>query len=157
MAKQARPHSWRGPKTTVIPMHASCLSAECSALLKPSVGGRRTRTRTPSASATRARSTKNKYTVSASKYVAIVTKQAHGARRRYAPVSFAHDRRNFASIFTPRKMRRNFCDGGFCGAGFCSLSLIFFVCTPSSSGALYQTESLKADIRIGIHVSSTLS
>ena len=104
MAKQARPHSWRGPKTTVIPMHASCPSAECSALLKPSVGGRRTRT--PSASATRARSTKKKYTVSASIYVAIVNKQAHGARRRYAPIPFAHDRKIFASIFTPRKMRR---------------------------------------------------
>jgi len=82
----------------------SCILPECRMFctLKPRGGGGQ---RTPFASATCARSPKKLYTVSASIYVAIVTKQPHSARRRYAPISLAHDRRNFASIFTPRKMR----------------------------------------------------
>jgi len=100
---QWRSHAWRGDKITVIPMRASCPSAECSALLNSSCGRGR---RTPFASATGAGSPKKRYTVSASICVAIVTKHPHSARRRCVPISLAHDRRNFASIFTPRKEGR---------------------------------------------------
>jgi len=60
VAMHGRSHSWRGRKTTVIPVCASCPSAECSALLYPgrATDQGRPRRRTPFASATGARSPK---------------------------------------------------------------------------------------------------
>jgi len=48
---------------------------------------------------------KKRDTVSVSICVATVTKQPHSARRRCVPISLAHDRRNFANIFTPIKVQ----------------------------------------------------
>jgi len=89
---------------TVIPMHASCPSVDCSAPLNSGRRGRRGR-RPTFASATCVRSTKNRYTVSESICVANVTAWQHSAGRRCVPTLLAQDRTNFASIFTPSKTR----------------------------------------------------
>ena len=90
---------------TVIPMHASCPSVDCSAPLNSSRRGRRGR-RPSIASAICVGSPKKQYTVSQSTCFANVTAWQHSAGRRCVPISLAQDRTNFASIFTPKKTRR---------------------------------------------------
>jgi len=117
-----RSHPWRGGKMTVIPMRASCPSAECSALLHTACGRGR---RTPFASATGAGSPKKRYTVSANICVAIVIKQPHSARRRCAPISLLTIAEILRASSRPGRCDENFCDGSFCGASFCRLALMF--------------------------------
>jgi len=134
-------------------MRASCPSAECSALLKPRWGG--IRTRTPSASVTRARSTKNKYTVSASIYVAIVTKQAHGARRRCAYIVCSRSQKICEHLHAHEDATKTSAtEASAVQASVLFPGLIFFVCTPSSSGTLNRTDIFMC-ICICVHVYHT--
>jgi len=107
---------------TVIPIRASCPSAECSVLLNQGGGaGKGHRSHPP-----RVQGHQKNYIQFQRAYVSQLSPNSHtvqdGGMHLYRWLTIAEILR---ASSRPGRCDENFCDGSFCGASFCSLSLIF--------------------------------